>query len=508
MSKRYESLRQNDYKILKTSKNIKKNLVESRESEPKEALGAEEVLAIFIRNQKFTPDQIDKEMKNPSTDDFKYLRNYFLNIIKEKIDIKEAIKRVQTSINLIKSFNLPNNASQFGNQQQAPISEWSDLYGGESSPIMPKTDVLNDLVHHSVKMKGAIQILDAGQKQCAALVLYALDQTRELYSENISSDIEDVATDMQNIVVSLSRIPDQDKYDNFRKDYLIKNPTTTMTSDQKKQWEKEFNKAAEKAGVRVAGGDIKKGNVEMSEKVKNQLEEFNKKLDELDKRLKFIFDSSNTAIAGREFKRVFLKESMSGEYMFGGGAASANSVMVWRPGFSDINKMSIDTAVEEAISVFKSPKFGTKSSGNYMYPKAKIGMDLNKLGIKIQTDESSKIKVAGKIVESVISNPKSKAQEISVFVEYGKNIMSDYTKKTKNLKKSLTEGAINEETFWEKIKQIYTSIVNFIRVIGNKLKDYMKQIKDVFDKKASDIFSFFGLEIVLESGYNSVEVTF
>lgn len=450
----------------------------SRESEPKEALYAEEVLAIFIRNQKLTKSQIDESMRNPKDEDFKFLQNYFLNIIKEKITIDDAVKRVQKAIYIIRNLNFPKNASQYGTTQQSPVEIWWDLYGGESKPINPKTDVLNETKHHSVKMKGAIQVLDAAPKQAAALCLYALDETSYLYEQEVIDIIESESEEMQKTVTSISTIPDKKKYDDFRKEYLLKNPKQKgMSKEQSKEWTKGFKKAAKEAGAKYEFGDIRKGKVELPDEYKSELDKFKKTIKKLDERMKNIWTSSS--VVGDEFKRVLLRESMSGEVMFGGGDASANSVLVWKKGFSEVETMTIERAVEDVLSSAVIPSFSTKSSGGTTYAKAKIGVNLE----SVAENKNS------------LSKPKSKIEEIYLFTEYSSHIMSEYSKKREKIKMELKEGLLNEETLWEKVKAWFSSLMSSVRKIAAKLQEYIEEIRSIAKSSVPSIFDFFGLEI-------------
>ena len=459
----------------------------SRESEPKEALYAEEVLAIFIRNQKLTKSQIDESMRNPKDEDFKFLQNYFLNIIKEKITIDDAVKRVQKAIYIIRNLNFPKNASQYGTTQQAPVEIWWDLYGGESKPINPKTDVLNETKHHSVKMKGGIQVLDAAPKQTAALCLYALDETNYLYEQEVIDIIESESEEMQKTVTSISTIPDKKKYDDFRKEYLLKNPKQKgMSKEQSKEWTKGFKKAAKEAGVKFEFGDIRKGKVELSDEYKSELDKFNKTLKKLDERMKNIWTSSN--VVGNEFKRVLIRESMSGEVMFGGGDASANSILVWKKGFSEVETMTIERAVEDTLSTAIIPSFSTKSSGGTTYAKAKIMVDLEKIHNNLQNKSVSENK-------NSLSKPKSKIEEIYLFTEYSSRIMSEYSKKREKIKMELKEDLLNEETLWEKVKAWFSSLMSAVKKIAAKLQEYIEEIRSIAKSSVPSIFDFFGLEI-------------
>jgi len=492
---RYQMLRSNKEKVFSKTKNLINEA--KRESEPKEALGAEEVIAIFMRNQSLSNSKISEYMRDPQDDDFRFLNNYFLNIIKEKINIDEAVKRVQNGVGIIKKLNLPKSAKQYGSTKQSPVKTWSDVYGGASNPIMPKTDVLNESIHHSVKLKGSIQVLDSGVKQAGALFLYALDQTRDLYDDFIADTIESQTEIMQSSVLTLSRIPDKDKYDSFYKDYLMKNPKKSgMTAKEKSEWKKSFTAAAEKAGVRVSGGDIRKGTVSLSDDAKIELEKFNIGLKKLDTLIKDIW--TNSEVTGTEFKRVLLRESMSGEFMFGNSDASANSVFVWQRGFSGIYSMTIDAAVEETLASAVIPKFGTKSSGDTMYPKAKIEIDLEKIQNKIDLGMVSdgKInKLKSNIFESMVKQSRSKINEISLFVEYSHNVMSEYSKRRDIIKNELKEGILNEDTAWEKVKNWFKSLLNSIKIISEKLRAYIDEIKNVVNKSVPKIFHFFGLSV-------------
>ena len=483
----HRKLQSNKNKILRGVNLI----MEGRESEPKEALYAEEVLAIFIRNQNLTKSQIDTSMRNPKNEDFKFVHNYFLNIIQEKLTIDEAVKRVQNAISIIRKFNFPKNASQFGTNQQAPVEIWSNLYGGESKPINPKTDVLNETKHHSVKMKGSIQVLDASPKQAAALCLYALDKTKYLYKPLIHDMIKAEAEEMQETVTSISTIPDKKKYDDFYEEYLLKNPKQKgMSKEQSKEWTKKFKKAAKEAGVKYEFGDIRKGKVELPKEYQDQLDNFKDSLKKLGEMIKNIFGSSEFTKRGlnNEFKRVLLRESMSGEFMFGGGDASANSVLVWKKGFSEVETMTIERAVKDTLSTAIIPTFSTKSSGGTTYAKAKIGVDLEKIHNNPKNKSVSESK-------NSLSKPKSKIEEIYLFTEYSSRIMSEYSKKREKIKMELKEGLLNEETLWEKIKEWFSSLMSSVKKIAAKLQEYIEEIRSIPNSSVPSMFDFFGLEI-------------
>jgi hypothetical protein len=299
-----------------------------------------------------------------------------------------------------------------------------------------------------------------------------------LYEQEIIDIIESESEEMQKTVTSISTIPDKKKYDDFRKEYLLKNPKQKgMSKEQSKEWTKGFKKAAKEAGVKYEFGDIRKGKVELPDEYKSELDKFKKTIKKLDERMKNIWTSSN--VVGDEFKRVLLRESMSGEVMFGGGDASANSVLVWKKGFSEVETMTIQRAVEDVLSSAVIPSFSTKSSGGTTYAKAKIMVNLE----SVSENKNS------------LSKPKSKIEEISLFVEYGSRIMSEYSKKREKIKTELKEGSLNEETVWEKVKAWFSSLMSSVRKIAAKLQEYIEEIRSIAKSSVPSIFDFFGLEI-------------
>jgi len=93
------------------------------------------------------------------------------------------------------------------------------------------------------------------------------------------------------------------------------------------------------------------------------------------------------------------------------------------------------------------------------------------------------------------------------FIGYGKSVVEDYNRKLKSLKESLSEGILTEESFFEKVKIIFTSMVNAVQIIGEKLSSYFSDLKDALYGSLTDLFDFFDLQIIPEPGYK-VEVKF
>jgi|688.fasta_scaffold114413_2 hypothetical protein len=485
-----------------------KNLI--AEADTSRSLQAERVIAILISIQNLSNSDIEKSFKTKNmSDDFEFLFRFFN---KSTDDVISIVKNI---IAKIRPFGFPAEATTFGSRMAMPTDTWITKYKGESTKIMPKTDVLNSSFHHSVKQKGKIQVLDGSRKQTGALVLYTMDQLKDVYSEKIKTEVEKEVSQMQSIVAKLSRIPDREKYNKFVDDFKKKNPNANAD---------DIKAAAKKARLIVGGGDIRGRKVPLSADAEKDLILFEKNLKKLNDKLSNIFSKIESS---SDFKRIFLTESMSGNTMFGSSnPASANNVITWDINFKDINSMSILQAVKEVLPSFnKPPAFETKSSGLSMTPVAKIAVDLAK--IQKQYDElwpqqSEPGKFAGttrypneQISESFIkvmnenmnTVRRGKIEEMMMFLEYGKSIVGRYHKKIKHLKESLNEGRLDEGTFWEKIKSIFNSMVSAVKKIGQKLSEYFSSLKTTLYGSASDIFDFFGLEIEVEPEYK-VEVVF
>lgn len=462
----------------------------------RESLYAEEVIAILIRNQEMDGFQVEKEIKNPTTDDFKFLINYFTEIVKSPIkDQKELIQTVQRAVVKVKSFGLSSDAVQYGTKRETPTQAWATVYGGETIPIMPKTDVLNSEKHHSVKMRGPVHVLDGTQKQVGALCLYTLDQTKEKYSKKLMVNLKKEINDLQQISAKLTKIPDEEKYKKFIKSYREKHPKAKA---------KEIRTAAKKAKLIVGGGSIRKGDITLSVNASKMLDNFEKTIKILNDKLEVIFSSIKT---DDEFKRVFLRESLTGEFMFDRKPASANSIIVWERNFKDVEQISIDYAVEEVLSEFRVPKFETKSSGNWMTVVGKLQTDLSKFDKEsnLRAQPVSRFPVESVSNESV--GKKSKIEEMVTFLEYSKTLLNKHMTKLKESKQSLREGKLNEESFFDVIKSIFSKMVAAVKFIGEKVSIYFAEIKEALSSAPSKIFNFFDLKLEVEPDYK-VKVKF
>lgn len=485
-----KQLKSNAPAIIKnTSKLIRESIL--NEAIADEATAAEEVIAVLIRNQNMNGFQVEKEIKNPTTDDFKFLVEYFTEISKSPIkDQAELVKTVQRAIVKVKSFGLPFDASQYGTTKESPTETWSQVYGGESAPIMPKTDVINAEKHHSVKMRGPVHILDGTQKQVGALCLYSLDQTKEKYSKKILNSVDSQLREMQQISAKLSRIPDEEKYKKFADEYKKQNPKAKA---------KEIRDAAKKANLIVGGGDIRSGDVTLSVNTSKMLDSFQNTIKVLNTKIENVFSSIN---ADDDFKRVFLRESMSGEFMFDRRPASANSIIVWEKNFRDVELISIDYAVEEVLPKFKVPKFDTKSSGNWMTIVGKLQTDLSKfekesnLRAQVQTRTFTKESNTHKT-----NVKKSKVEEMMIFMEYSKKLMNTHMSKLKESTQSLKEGILTEESFFEKIKIIFNRMIEGIKVIARRVSNFFAEVTDALSSSPSNIFEFFDLKIEVDPDY-------
>lgn len=503
MDNKCKTLLKNSKFILENS-NILLNELSLNEGAPDESLGAEEVIAILIRNQDMSGFEVEKEVKNPKTDDFKFLVNYFTEIVKSPIrDEKDLIQTIQRGIVKIRSFGLPSSAKQYGTTKETPVKIWSNVYGGESMGIMPKTDVINLERHHSVKMRGQVHILDSSQKQVGALCLYSLDHTKEKYSKKLLASVKKEIKEMQEISAKLSKIPDEEKYKKFVDSYRKSNPNAKA---------KEIRDAAKKANLIVSGGSIRSGDVSLSVNASKMLDTFQKNIKKLNAKIEKAFSSIQV---DEDFKRVFIRESLSGEFMFGKKPASANSIIVWEKNFRNIEQMSINYAVEEVIPSFKPPKFDTKSSGNWMSAVGKIQVDLSKF--EKESDIRAKVytppptaplsQVTRPFVEENQNGRKSEMTEMMTFLEYSKTLLNTHMKKIKELKSSLKEGQLNEESFFEKVKSILNKMVEAVKFIGEKIANYFSKIKSALSSSPSDIFDFFDLKLDVEPGYE-VKVQF
>lgn len=493
MYNKCETLLKNSKSILENSNILLSELSLNEGGEADESLAAEEVIAIFIRNQNMDGFQVEKEVKNPKTDDFKFLVRYFTEIVKSPIrDQKDLIQTIQRGIVKIRSFGLPLNAKQYGNVRTSPTETWSKIYGGESTPIMSKTDVINMEKNHSVKMRGQVHILDSSSKQVGALCLYSLDQTKEKYSKRLMMSVSKEVKEMQQISAKLSRIPDENKYKEFVDSYRKSNPNANS---------KEVRDAAKKANLIVAGGSIRSGDVSLSVNASKMLDTFQKNINRLNDKIERIFSSIKV---DEDFKRVFLRETLSGEFMFDKKSASANSIIVWERNFRNIDQISINYAVEEILPSFNTPKFDTKSTGNWMSAVAKIQTDLSKF--ERESDIRAKAYTPQPSVPSVFftenkNGKKSELGEIMVFLEYSKTLLNTHMNNIKELKSSLKEGQLNEESFFEKVKSILSKMVDAVKFVGEKIANYFSKIKSALSSSPSKIFDFFDLKLEVESGY-------
>lgn len=549
------------------------NLISLQEKEgasTAESTGAEEVIAILIRNQSVSDSEIPNLMKNPGKNaDFAYLKDYFLKRVSNKLSIEQAIERVTKSMDVIKSFRLPASAEQYGTKQSKPVPEWFNAppygYGGEDRPINAKTDVLNSNFHHSVKERGPIQMLDASPKQCAALVLYALDNSAAIQVINTTlgdiyetefKEIEAIAIEMQNTDISLTRIPDEKVYRIEKDAFFKKNPNAPESewfkhadddgtkspriSPEAKELVRKAKLEPEKfePRLRVSGGEmrgtqIRKGGKAvspeaMSEGLKKQLKLFNKKLKDLDNMVQNIFTSANLATSG-DFKKIFLRESLTGEFMFGQGQASANSMIEWTKGFNEVKKVSIEDAVSHGLNSFQAPKFGTKPSKTSISPKAKVAADMSKANNSIISVEKG-LETASYKPTSIrkLNEFKSNQQlntsgigRLSTIIEYTQYLVSEYDKNINNIKESLNENKLNEFDFtaaverakelggdvWKKIQDVFSWFDKTIAWVVKKINEFISGFKEIIGAGIRAIFAFFGLEIDIEPGYK-VEVRF
>ena len=71
--------------------------------------------------------------------------------------------------------------------------------------------------------------------------------------------------------------------------------------------------------------------------------------------------------------------------------------------------------------------------------------------------------------------------------------------KTHEAKQMLSEGLLNEWTFWEKLKKIWKSFVSTLKVYWEKFVDFLKKMKDkiveIFDAGIYSVLNYFELDV-------------
>jgi hypothetical protein len=74
--------------------------------------------------------------------------------------------------------------------------------------------------------------------------------------------------------------------------------------------------------------------------------------------------------------------------------------------------------------------------------------------------------------------------------------------KTHEAKQMLSEGLLNEWTFWEKLKKIWKSFVSTLKVYWEKFIDFLKKMKDkiveIFDAGIYSVLNYFELDVTVK----------
>ena len=74
--------------------------------------------------------------------------------------------------------------------------------------------------------------------------------------------------------------------------------------------------------------------------------------------------------------------------------------------------------------------------------------------------------------------------------------------KTQEAKQMLSEGLLNEWSFWEKLKKIWKTFVSTLKVYWEKFVNFLKEIKDkiveIFDAGVYSVLNYFELDVKVE----------
>lgn len=301
----------NDFSLVKLLKEtIMKEAVTTGSSD------AENVLAILMSNQSKSKEDFTKLLKSKNADSV-FLKKYFDTNIKKG----DHIEIYYGAITQIKKEKLPSNAYQSGESNFQTTDAWKS-YGGIKS-ARSKADVVSPGKTFSVKNATTqVRVLDAATPQISALVLCALDQSKQ------TAKIKEIVKTNLDALKELS---------------------TSEGSKLSRQY------GGEKKGLT----DLRKIN---DSKLKSMISKFDENTKKMNNEIHAIFEEVKSK---NEFKKALIYESLSGKIMFGDDSAGrADSILTWTSDFSKVKSHDINDVTNKILSSFTIPKFASKSSGS------------------------------------------------------------------------------------------------------------------------------------------------
>jgi hypothetical protein len=277
---------------------------------------AENVLALLMSNQSKSKEEFTTFLKSKNTDS-DFLKKYFDTNIKKG----DYIEIYYGAIVQIKKEKLPSNAYQSGESNFQTTDVWKS-YGGIKS-ARSKADVVSPGKTFSVKNASTqVRVLDAATPQISALILCALDQTKQ------TSKIKEIVKTNLDTLKKLS---------------------TSEGSKLSRQY------GGEKKGL----SDLRKIN---DPKLKNMISKFDENTKAMNDEIHAIFEEIRSK---NDFKKALIYESLSGKIMFGENSEGrADSILTWTADFSKVTNHDIEDVSNKILSAFTIPKFGSKSSGS------------------------------------------------------------------------------------------------------------------------------------------------
>lgn len=301
----------------------------------------------------------------------------------------------------------------------------------------PKTDILGDIEHISLKKAGGSQLISGGDKEIKAT-----------FNAAIRTMCDDVATPVFKFINEL-----ETKMGKLNYDGTI-NALEKISSSGKKLTPSEIE-------------TIKKYN-EM--KLNHQ---------ELTKDLSKIFDDM-------EFKKIFCFEAATGNSKFADDRAIANVLIEFNPDKGEITKNLPMRNIEDATYLAQHNKFyfSFKSSGTKPYTVLRTA-NLSKKQLAGESTSRVKLETLSEIIESEISKVSPK---ISEYLKESYSSSNSILKEWETFTKLFDKIKGLPETSVEKLKSIYNSIMERVK---NSLDIIRKLGKDMFN----GIMHFLGLEV-------------
>lgn len=301
----------------------------------------------------------------------------------------------------------------------------------------PKTDVLGDTEHISLKKAGGSQLLSGGDKEIKAT-----------FNASVRIMCDDVATPVFKFISDL-----ENKMGKLNYDGTVKSIKQLSSS----------------------GKELTPQEIETIKKYGKMTLNHQELTDDLNK----IFDDM-------EFKKIFCFEAATGTSKFADDKAIANILIEFNPDKGEITKNLPMKSIEDATYLAQNNKFyfSFKSSGNNPYTVLRTSV-LSKKQLTGESKGGMKIETLSEIIKSEMKKFSPQIYEYLKENHSSKNtILKEWEMFTKLFDKikTLPERSV------QKIKSIYNSIMERVK---NALDIIRKLGKDMFD----GLMHFLGLEV-------------